>query len=108
MRRAAVIFLLVLVSSALVACSEKENAKPLNAPGEKLYTVRGVILSRDAGMNSVNMDHEPIPGFMEAMRMDYTVRGVKVATLPADKSRVEAKLHVTESSYWITDVKQIP
>jgi hypothetical protein len=45
---------------------------------------------------------------MSAMKMDYSVRGADVKTLPADGKRIEAKLHVTELAYWITDVKQIP
>jgi hypothetical protein len=99
--------LLVLV--LLFACAQAEApSKPLSEPGEKLYTVRGVVLSRDATRNSLNLDHERIPDFMEAMKMDYNVRGAKVEKLPADKTRIEAKLHVTERSYWITDVKAIP
>ncbi|HUP61707.1 MAG TPA: copper-binding protein [Thermoanaerobaculia bacterium] len=90
----------------LLACGEKE--KPLTEAGEKLYTVRGVVLSRSASDNSLRVDHEAIPGFMEAMTMDYSVRGAKVESLPADKSRIEARLHVTGSAYWITDVKPIP
>ncbi len=98
-------FLLLLV---LVACSEAEKPKAASEAGEKLYTVRGVIQSRNVAGNSLNLDHEAIPGFMEAMVMDYTVRGAKVATLPPDKSRIEAKLHVTERAYWITDVVPAP
>jgi protein SCO1/2 len=97
-----------IIAVFLLACSAEEAPKPLSEPGEKLYTVRGKILSRDAGENTVNMDHEAIPGFMEAMVMDYGVRGAKVAELPADGSRVAARLHVTERSYWITDVKAAP
>lgn len=92
----------------LLACSPDPPPKPLSEPGEKLYTVRGVILSRRASDNTVHMDHEEIPGFMTAMKMDYAVRGADVAKLPADGKRVEARLHVTERAYWITDVKQIP
>ena len=99
-------FLLFL--ALLSACGDREEPKALSEPGEKLYVVRGVILSRDAERNTLNVDHEAIPGFMEAMVMDYTVRGEKVESLPADKKRIEAKLHVTERSYWITDVKAIP
>ncbi|HEU4887485.1 MAG TPA: copper-binding protein [Thermoanaerobaculia bacterium] len=99
-------FLLFL--ALLAACADREQPKPLSEPGEKLFVVRGVILSRDAERNTLNVDHEAIPGFMEAMTMDYTVRGAKVEALPADKKRMEAKLHVTERSYWITDVKAIP
>jgi len=104
MRHAASLFLLLL----LFACAEPEKSQPLSEPGEKLYTVRGVVLSRNADQNTLNLDHENIPDFMPAMKMDYSVRGAGVATLPADKSRIEAKLHVTDRAYWITDVKQIP
>ena len=103
MKRATVLILLL----ALLACRGEEK-QPLSEPGEKLYTVRGVILSRDAAENTLKVDHEPIPGFMEAMVMDYRVRGAEVAMLPPERSRIEAKLHVTSNSYWITDVKQIP
>jgi protein SCO1 len=110
MRRAALLFLLLVlipVGWVLVGCSG-EKTKALSEPGEKLYTVRGVIVFRDAQDNSLRIDHEAIPGFMEAMTMDYGVRGADVGTLPPDRSRIEAKLHVTQRSYWITDVKRIP
>ena len=75
----------LLVLALLFACSKAEDpSKPLSEPGEKLYTVRGVVLSRDVTRNSLNLDHERIPDFMEAMTMDYNVRGAKVEALPAD------------------------
>lgn len=104
MKRAAVLLLFAVL---LAACSGDE-VKPVSEAGEKLYTVRGKILSRSVADNTVHMDHEAIPGFMEAMIMDYGVRGVDVAKLPADGKRIEARLHVTDRSYWITDVKEIP
>ena len=93
---------------AVLACADREQPKPLSEPGERLYDVRGVILSRDPERNTLNLDHEAIPGFMEAMTMDYAVRGAEVKALPGDKKRIEAKLHVTDRGYWITDVKPIP
>ena len=104
MRRATVLLLILSV----FACGENEPPKPVSEPGEKLYALRGTILSRNASDNTLKVDHEAIPGFMEPMVMDYSVRGAKVGTLPADKMRIEARLHVTSRSYWITDVKQIP
>ena len=98
----------LLVVGLLLGCAGDESSKPLSEDGEKLYTVRGKILSRDSGDNTLNVDHEEIPGFMTAMVMDYDVRGAEVAALPPDNSRIEAKLHVTDRAYWITDVKQIP
>ena len=99
---------LLLTLLMLFACGEKEPVRPLSEPGEKLYALRGTIVSRNASDNTLKVDHEAIPGFMEPMVMDYSVRGVKVGTLPADKTRIEARLHVTSRSYWITDVKQTP
>ena len=104
MRQAYVVF----VALALLACAAEEKPKAVSEPGEKLYTVRGTILSRNAADNTLRIDHEDIPGFMAAMTMDYAVRGADVSTLPADKSRIEAKLHVTDRAYWLSDVKTAP
>ena len=91
-----------------LACAPEKAAKPLSEPGESLYDVRGVVVGRDAGDNTLRVDHEAIPGYMEAMVMDYPVRGAAVASLPPDKSRIAAKLHVTGERIWLTDVKRIP
>jgi hypothetical protein len=56
----------------------------------------------------VRVDHDAIPGYMQAMTMDYSVRGAEVAALPPNGARVEATLHVTERGYWLTHVKKAP
>ena len=94
--------------SFFLACEKESPPKPLSEPGEKLYDLRGRIVSRDAGDNTLRVDHERIEGFMEAMVMDYSVRGANVTSLPADNTTVEAKVHVTDRGYWLTDVKQVP
>jgi len=102
--------LLLLVAACALACAGHESgaSKPVSEPGEKVYQLRGTIVSRDPGENAIKIDHEAIPGFMEAMKMDYAIRGTKVAALPPDGSRVHAKLHVTDDHYWITDVGKVP
>lgn len=104
MKLTAALFAVVM----LVSCEGKDAPRPLSEPGEKIYPLRAVILSRSAADNSLRLDHEPVEGFMPAMVMDYTVRGRDVATLPSDKSRIEARLHVTSNGYWLTDVKPLP
>lgn len=106
MKRFAVLFSVVLVT--LMAGCSKEEPRPLSEPGEKLYTVRGVILSRETTSNTLQIAHEAIPNFMAAMTMDFPVRGAKVAELPPDNSRVEAKLHFTDRAFWLTDVRATP
>ena len=52
-----------------------------------------------------SIDHEEIKGFMEAMTMDYSVRGAKVDQLPPNGSKIVAKLHVVDDGFWVSDVK---
>ena len=63
------------------------------------------IVSRDPGANTVNLDNKEIPGVMEAMKMDYALRGAKASALPPDGTAVSATLHERDGQYWVTDVK---
>ena len=100
---------ILFVALALVACGKSETkSKPLDVAGQKVYELRGKIVSRDRNDNTLKVDHEEIKGFMEAMTMDYSVRGAKVEQLPADGTRVQAKLHVADDAYWLTDVRKSP
>lgn len=92
----------------VIGCAKAPPPKPVSEPGEKLYVLHGTIVSRDAGENSLRINHEAIPGFMEAMTMDYPLRGATVTQVPPDGSKVEARLHVHEEKYWVTDVKKVP
>ena len=94
--------LLAVLLAVLAGCGERP------AQNERVYPLKGTIVGRDAHDNTLRVDHEAIPGFMEAMTMEYSVRGAKVAQLPPNKTRVEARLHVTDDGYWLTDVKKAP
>ena len=89
----------------VLACGRSDREKPLSEAGERLFEVRGRIEGRDASDNILRLNHERIPGFMEAMTMEFTVRGADVTSLPPDGAAVDAKLHVTDRAYWLTDVK---
>ena len=99
MRRVVLVALVI----AVVACTGRE--KPLSEPGERVYALRGHIEARDAADNVLRVKHEAIPAFMEAMTMDFSVRGADVTSLPPDGAAIEATLHVTDRAYWLTDVK---
>ena len=92
-----------------LACGKAKisNAdKPLSVPGEKTYALAGKIVGRDASENALTIDHEAIPGFMEAMTMDYIVRGAKVEALPPNGTAITATLHVTDDKgIWITGLR---
>ena len=103
---------LALALLLILGCGKAkiENAsKPLSVPGEKIYVMHGKIVARDAAENALTIDHREIPGYMEAMTMDYQVRGAKVDGLPPNGATIDAKLHVTEEKgIWLTDVAKSP
>lgn len=89
----------LLVALLLLGC-KREPAEP-----EKTYPMTATIVARDASSNAVTLDNKEVPGVMEPMRMDYSVRGAKVGALPPDGAAVDVTLHEQEGRYWITDVK---
>jgi len=86
---------------ALSACSAKHET----AEKEKTYPMTATIVSRDPAHNIVNLDNKEVPGVMEAMKMDYELRGSKVSALPPDGTAVEVTLHEQGGNFWVTDVK---
>lgn len=98
--------LIALIAVSLITCGKSQTQKPVDVAGQKVYELRGKIVSRNRGENTLNIDHEEIKGFMEAMTMDYTVRGAKVDQLPPDGTKIRAKLHVVDDGYWISDVRK--
>jgi copper binding protein CusF len=74
---------------------------------ENTYPMTATIVSRDPAQNTVNLDNKEVPGVMEAMKMDYELRGAKVNELPPDGTPVTARLHERDGRYWVTDVRRL-
>jgi hypothetical protein len=84
-----------------------DTAANATAPAaEKTYPMTATIISRDPGRNTLYLDNKEVPGEMPAMKMDYELRGAKVATAPKDGSPVVVTVHDRDGSVWITDVKK--
>ena len=106
--------MVILISVTLLTGCAKAQETPAaattpatatTASAEQSGALRGKIIGRDAATNQLNIDHQNVPGIMEAMTMPYEVRGAKVADLPADGSQITATLHTQDGKYWLTDVK---
>jgi Cu/Ag efflux protein CusF len=88
-----------------VACSKSSQTNTPAASKEKTYPMTATIVSRDPAKNTVNLDNKEVQGEMAAMKMDYEVRGAKVASLPPDGTAVEVTVHDASGSTYITGVK---
>ena len=92
---------LVLLPMLLAGCKQSSNAAAgassaaAAAAGElKTFPVRGKLVSVDAAMGMVILDHEAIPGFMDAMTMPYKLKDASVASELHPGDRITAKMLV--------------
>lgn len=71
-------------------------------PGElKTFSIRGKIMSVDAAKGTVLLNHEAVPGFMEAMTMSYKLKDAGIISELHPGDRITAKLivHKTSNGY---------
>lgn len=85
MRRLLASPLLALIVLSGCHSGQKPPSQPTTSPnhpiGEferKIYKMRGKVVSTDAAKGEVTMNHEAIPGFMEAMTMPYKLMDASI------------------------------
>jgi protein SCO1/2 len=78
MRRLLASSLLAVV--ALAGCHSGRNAgtQPSSTANYKVYKLRGKVVSTDTARGEVTVNHEAIPGFMEAMTMPYKLKDTSI------------------------------
>jgi protein SCO1/2 len=90
--------------AAMAGCRQSNNGTPGaastagSATGEvKSFPIRGKIVSVDAAKGSVLLDHEAIPGFMEAMTMSYKLKDAGTISELHPGDRITATLLVRKT-----------
>ena len=64
----------------LAGCHADRKAAPDNSSTQNFtaYKLRGKVVSTDAAHTQVTLDHEAIPGFMDAMTMPYKLKDANI------------------------------
>jgi protein SCO1/2 len=85
-------FLFLLASLVLLAgCHQNASSTPSTpASAANTFTIRGQVISTDA--THVTLDGEQVPGFMEAMTMDYKLADPSVISELHPGDRITAKV----------------
>jgi protein SCO1 len=96
--------------TALGGCKQTGNGAisqgGMPAAGEvKTFPIRGKIVSVDAAKGSIVLDHEAVPGFMEAMTMSYKLKDSSVISELHSGDRISAKLLVLKTGDDYSDPK---
>src|SRR5688500_9063321 len=84
---------------AAVLCLSACGGKPA-AEGRR-YELKGKVVSVDRAKGEASVEHEDIPGFMQAMTMDFPVRDPEALKVMGPGDRVQATLVVTDDAYWL-------
>ncbi len=71
-----ILFAIALLAVALAGChsTPKPEAQGPAAASFKVYHLRGKVVSIDTATGEVTLNHEAIPGFMDAMTMPYKLK----------------------------------
>jgi protein SCO1/2 len=78
MRRLLASPLLALIVLAGCHSVHQPPAQPSAAQNYKVYHLRGKVVSTDAARGEITVNHEAIPGFMEAMTMPYKLKDASI------------------------------
>jgi Cu/Ag efflux protein CusF len=90
-------FSILLAAGVLAACGSKKDAKD--------YVMDGQILGLDNRTQSATIQHGRIGDWMEAMTMDYQVKPEAEFKKLKTGDRIRAKVVVSDSGYYVTEVK---
>jgi len=95
--------LLTLILAASLGCSSKPESKG----AARHYQVTGRVMALDGKNQTVSLDAAAIPGYMEAMRMDYPVPSRKDFDSLHVGDKIQGTLNVHDSGdYDLSSVQQ--
>ena len=90
---------LTLSAIALSACSKTEAPKASN--GAKRFELKGKVVSADKAEHKVTIEHEEIPGYMDAMTMPFTLLDDWVYGELKPGALIQATLVVDQNRTWL-------
>lgn len=87
----------------LTGCRQSTQTDAAKNNPEKTFQVRGKVVSTDA--THVTLDHEAVPGFMEAMTMPYKLKDPSIVGELHPGDRITATIHVKQDAAGFHDAE---
>ena len=101
----------LLVGLALGGCKPSQptiaDPAPASPAAMRTFDVRGTIISLKPERSAVVIEHEEIPGYMNAMTMPFSVRDTNELAGLIPGEEVRFKMIVTEDDAWIEDIETL-
>jgi Cu/Ag efflux protein CusF len=99
--KAMVVSLIFFMPLGLIGCEDRRAEERVS------YEVKGKVVRVEAARRSVTIDHEIIPGFMEAMTMPFDVRDPAILEGLASGEEVRFELVVQGTHAWIEKIAPV-
>lgn len=99
-------YLLIIFAALLAAACQTRQTAPASSDAKR-YRLKGKVVSVDKEKKKAKIDHEAIPGFMEAMTMDFPIKEDWVWENLAPGAEVRAELVVDSAAdepYWLEKI----
>ncbi len=96
-------FIIFLLSISLFTACQKAEQQTASADAKR-YPMKGKVLSVDRANKKASIEHEEIPGYMEAMTMNFPIRADWVWDDLTVGSDIRAELVVDDSGYWLENI----
>jgi protein SCO1/2 len=94
-----------LALAVLNGCGGAVESPPEKAePPLEVYELRGEVVRLIAADNLAVVKHEDIEGWMKAMTMEFPVKDKAEFERLSEGAQIEAKVHVRDLEYWLTDI----
>ena len=75
----------VIILALLLACRPNAADAPRASATAQRYDLKGKVISVDKPQKRVTLEHEEIPGYMDAMTMPFAIRDGEMLGRPAGK-----------------------
>ncbi len=98
---------LIIFSVSLVSACQNTSNEPNSSSEVKAYKLKGKVISVDVANKKVEVEHENIVGYMDAMTMKFPVRNADWAFQELAKDAIiEATLKVdnAKGDYWLEEI----
>ena len=94
---------LFLLSILLFAACQKADTQTASADAKR-YPLKGTVVSVDKANKKAEIKHEEIPGYMEAMTMNFPIRADWVWEDLTPGAEIRAELVVDNNGYWLENI----
>ena len=96
-------FVCLVLALLLAGCQRNPAPKPAQE-----YQMRGEVVSLDPTSHTATVKHDKIEGWMEAMTMEYPIKDQQEFTKLKVGEKIQAKILVQGTDYWIATVNEEP